>query len=899
MTKRERWLGASGLALMVVGLRLATVLLVGTDVPLWDQWDIEVPAFVSPLGAGHFEWSRLLLPINEHRIVFTLALNAALDAVSHQWDGRQQAVVNCFLYAGFLAFAWALLASELPRPWQLVLFVMALVAGGLPLDYENLFSGFQSQFYFVAFFSLACLHQLLRAPALSWRWHVGWLSGACALISLGSGLVAPCVVAIFSGAAIVMGRSWREHLPSLIAGAALAAIGLAIRAPTPAQNLAFHARSAGQFLGYLLAGLAWPLESWRWPAAVFVLPSAILLIQWVRARGRGTTYVSFVLAGATWVALQSAAIAWSRANIGLPQPANRYSDLYLYGGLFSLAAARQVVASVTWVPRRLGLALGASVAALFAIGIAAHASHTFGTVLPQRDTEFRSYESSLRAYVVSHDPAALTPDACPYPRPARIVEVLSEPSVVAQLPPSVGGRLSWLSRVALIVAGVWPCWLLMGLMTTWLVARPASLGRRGWVVGMAFAVGLGSIAKLVHDHANRILFSDQWIFLNPILSGNAWTMFSWQHGPHRQGVGDLIIWAAVTWSRWSATGIAWATFAVMATGAAVALRLKRELAGPLSLADCAIPFLFLRLGYYEELVTVPNPAHGAAPILLLVVSALLALRLEGEKRDLALSVMIFLSVNTGFALFGAAVMALMMCGEFLIGSSGRAALQFSTKVVLPLSALSTFFIHYRYGDYASECVARGVPGALLLVQFVGAMLGHYFEASGQALLWLGLPIVLAVTSFGVLLLRDWFVLARPRRHTAILLAGVASTLGFAIATAHGRYCLGPEAPTASRYQPLLIPAFLALFVALREGLLRNLFAAVIVCTAFYLPANDWATLRGFDDAKRRWERCYRLEHSVERCDRETSFAVYPVPANVRLQERMDYFEKNKLGIFAP
>ena len=82
-------------------------------------------------------------------------------------------------------------------------------------------------------------------------------------------------------------------------------------------------------------------------------------------------------------------------------------------------------------------------------------------------------------------------------------------------------------------------------------------GRVGEI--LAWALPLAALAALairlllyVRRFAVDILYRDQWDFLEPLFRGaGPWAMFDLQHGPHRQGLGGLLLAWVLPASGWS------------------------------------------------------------------------------------------------------------------------------------------------------------------------------------------------------------------------------------------------------------------------------------------------------------------------------------------------------------
>ena len=466
---RHSWLlAALALALLVASGRLAIIAHYGSDLPYEDQWAAETNAFVIPLGEGNFGPAKLFLPTNEHRICFTLFTNAALFVLSGQWDARQQMVVNALLYAALFAGVWYSLARPQGRWWPALTFLLVAAAGGLPVVSENEMCGFQSQFFFVSGFSLYCLFRLLGSPVGSWQWHTGWLAGICAMLSLGSGFLAPLVVLVVIFAQIIFGgfESFRRCRATLIAASLLLAFGWLVHARAPAETQALHAGNARQFFTYLLAGLAWPATDLFWLGFVVYTPGLWLAWLWCRRiswRDRCSTYIG---AGIFWVLLQAAGLAYSRSNTTMWPPANRYGDLYLYGLIFNAAAVILLLERPELRRQRWGIAaLLLALLSIFGIGATRATRHALTEWLPKQRTAFRSHEKTIAAYLVTHDAGELDRGTYPYPVRSVMVFMLDNPAIRPHLPASVlgesrnnsgGRRASLLSCAASGVSRAWP-----------------------------------------------------------------------------------------------------------------------------------------------------------------------------------------------------------------------------------------------------------------------------------------------------------------------------------------------------------------------------------------------------------------------------------------------------------
>src|SRR5436305_850055 len=98
----------------------------------------------------------------------------------------------------------------------------------------------------------------------------------------------------------------------------------------------------------------------------------------------------------------------------------------------------------------------------------------------------------------------------------------------------------------------------------------------------SFALFAARLFSLVDRHAVDLLFRDQWNLVAPKIAGrDVWAMIRLQQGPERQGMGGLWIDAVYTLTRWDVRTDCFLTAALMVATAALAVDVKRRLAGGL------------------------------------------------------------------------------------------------------------------------------------------------------------------------------------------------------------------------------------------------------------------------------------------------------------------------------
>ncbi len=422
------------------GAKLVAIDHYGSDLPYWDQWAKEGDYLLTPWFEHHELWKNLFLPHNEHRIAPTLAMNLALVTGGGQWDARVQCVASAALHAAIAAglFLWAL--RRFSTGWALAVGLVLIAATAPPIAWENVLGGFQSQFYFLAGFSLLALAGLITAPALSRRWWGGALCGLLALVSMGSGLLIAGPLLVIAVHRLVAPPSSRcGTLLTLAATVFLGGLGLILRTPAPWHDT-IHAHSVSQFIVYGARCLAWPLPHAPWLAPLLWAPWLVLLTlrvkQWRAAPTTAMLITDFLLAAGGWVLLQVAAVTFSRAGGG-DLPASRYGDIAALGLMISFLSLAHLATSLSLSRRWLFPTWGIGHLALVATCLTLATRAAIAGPLPAKKAESDRSERSVQAFVLTDDYETFAKAPLPFPLPDWLARILRRPDIRAVLPASV------------------------------------------------------------------------------------------------------------------------------------------------------------------------------------------------------------------------------------------------------------------------------------------------------------------------------------------------------------------------------------------------------------------------------------------------------------------------------
>jgi hypothetical protein len=435
-----------------------------------------------------------------------------------------------------------------------------------------------------------------------------------------------------------------------------------------------------------------------------------------------------------------------------------------------------------------------------------------------------------------------------------------------------------------------------------------------WLVALAILSSIALVYRffaLIDTYAVNLLFSDQWDIYDPLFREQGlWALFSQQHGPHRQGLGAIVIAIIAGLTQWNSRADAFTVGSIITGAMLAALYLKRRLFGALSITDAIIPLIFLTTTQYESLVITPNPAHGALPVLLVLLSALAWSLRHSLARYTAIVVLNFLLIFTGFGLFmGLITPPLLALDTYQQARDrrGKAWVPPFAALGAALASIYAFSIGYVF-EPAIACFRFPHQRPLEYPWFVGLILARFLGVSyGPAMALASvLGSALLVLMVGVLIYH-LIILARSGLRDRYISMAIVLLIGYSLVfcanTAIGRICAGPGSSQSSRYMTLLIPAFFGLYIhlqTLRRAPVR--YAALALCAALLLPLpshtrDDIQVTRGFTDGKLLWKACYLRTENIKRCDSEAKFLVYPTsPA---LKERLAYLKQHQLNLFAP
>ncbi len=430
-----------GAFLLVLGLRFALLQVYGNDLPFHDQWDAEALHVLRPMEAGAPFAPGIFRFHNEHHPVFTKVIAVVLAKLDGMWSAFPQMLLNT-LFQGLIAMMLVRLARKMAGPacaWIIAL--AAAVTLSMPMLWENLLWGFQSQFYLAILLGLIHLDLTWSAPALGLRWGFGAIAGICTLGTIASGFLSVLASGIVALCSLPKPDHSRPHaIATLVLSAAVSVAGFSLIQPVPYPAIAHTVFSAAQAFAVLGS---WPFEK---EALIFILqlPSLLFIFgQFCRADRRLSR--PWLLAAVLWLFAVTAGFAYGRAEL-IESATPRYCDFLTVLCLVNLICLL-LFASVQ--PRQSWKTHGLVVGWIIFAGCGFYSARE--TTMASDDLGSRAalqteQRKLVRDFILRDDATALLGDSTPanliHAVPSHRLTLLRDPGMRGLLPPSVRAPLS-------------------------------------------------------------------------------------------------------------------------------------------------------------------------------------------------------------------------------------------------------------------------------------------------------------------------------------------------------------------------------------------------------------------------------------------------------------------------
>lgn len=412
---------------------------------------------------------------------------------------------------------------------------------------------------------------------------------------------------------------------------------------------------------------------------------------------------------------------------------------------------------------------------------------------------------------------------------------------------------------------------------------------------------------LIHHHAVNLLYWDQWDYYSPMFSrASWWTLFNWQYGVHRQGIGFWLTRIISDWTGWDTRIEAFFVGGLVFAAMLLAIWLKRRLFGELAFSDLAIPLAMLITAQFQTFVGALNPSPQAFPLLLLILFCLGWTVVNAWLKYSLLVVINFLLLYTGYGILMGVLTPVVLAIDCFDQQSRK------SKWLCPALALIAALISVGWFLHGYVFVASGAPTAKLWQYplFMCLMFARFVRAETGTITWLsylaftfGTAIFLSVISVFLVHLKRGLRLSNPVSGTIVILLGYC--LLFVAATAIGRTGQGLNVSQSSRYLTLMVPGFLGLYfhlLTLEPSRLRQSYLAAFLLLLLpgHLPLRlgDTHPAAYFSRNKLAWKECFLRTENPDHCNQLTGFGVLSAMEPGVLQSRLDFMKRNRLNLYS-
>ncbi len=426
---------------LIFGAKLRLIDRYGSDVPYWDQWDAEGENLYQAQAEGTLSAQNFFRPHNEHRPVFTRILALGLfDLDDREWDPLLEQVVDALIHISLALVLLAFASRLLPPALLLGFAALTTVFFSTNVSWENTLSGFQSQFYFLALFSVLHLAGTLGTRPRSRAWWLAPFAGVATLFCMASGLLSALSILAITGLRIARDRKFtRDDLYIVIANVGLVVAGWLLKVEVP-DHAVLKAAGLSGWLDAWIHQLAWPITTQvAYWVALGLLPPLAMLVAFLRRRIDGPAAL-VLLAACAWVVMQTMAIAYARGGAEHGY-SSRYTDNLALGVLINVLAVAYLAIGIK--SSRVRAALGAGCATMVIASLSGlHREATAvrdGTLEPMIAIQ-SARATTVRAYLATHGAQFFNKipwDELPYPSAARLADLLDRPAIRASLPAEV------------------------------------------------------------------------------------------------------------------------------------------------------------------------------------------------------------------------------------------------------------------------------------------------------------------------------------------------------------------------------------------------------------------------------------------------------------------------------
>lgn len=403
--------------------------------------------------------------------------------------------------------------------------------------------------------------------------------------------------------------------------------------------------------------------------------------------------------------------------------------------------------------------------------------------------------------------------------------------------------------------------------------------------------------RFIFRFSENVLVWDQWDIFDLIVKNSSIiNIFLYQHNEHRIGVPLLITKVFANFTAWNTKYETILIGALIFASAVIALFLKRRLFGQIEIYDLIIPFLFLNLYQYENLVW-GFQIGFVLPLLWLLLTVYLFTFKNSFMRNCLITIFSFLSAYSHFhGIFVGVISSLYFLINIFIAKGKKAKLIFSQFLIVNILIVLSYFVGYKsvqsYGTSNVNLVEN--------LQFIFVQINGFWGNTSRNILNAFLPILTFLILGGLLLTFKKVSVVKNWPIASLIIF----SLLFSFSTAYGRAGLGSEGGGTSRYMTLMIPMYLGIYFYLARipnEKIKNIILPFVLMSFLFISVQN--NFRNYQEAASRktrlsnWKSCYLQKNDYVYCDNEINMTTYHSPEEINIVGKLEYLKENNLNFF--
>ncbi|MFH0749735.1 MAG: hypothetical protein V1917_02350 [Candidatus Gottesmanbacteria bacterium] len=400
----------------------------------------------------------------------------------------------------------------------------------------------------------------------------------------------------------------------------------------------------------------------------------------------------------------------------------------------------------------------------------------------------------------------------------------------------------------------------------------------------------------IYSYSIRIPYADEWGVADVALDKIRLQYFFWQNNEHRAGTVFLYLQFLSHLTHWNMMYETMSIGILIFIASYFALRIKQYYLKSIDYWDAIIPFIFLNIIQYENLLWGINICHIFPTFFLLWAAYLFTKPDSPWKNHLLMLIALF----SAYSSFQGLIVGVTILGYFIIRLFHKRAVKQSWKPFLAypvgiLCIIWSYFIGFDPPPYLGPTEISPSFIVQFIFREITAAVGYYQTTWMMWILPIGVLMHICVGSW------QWIKQRFNGRYYIVFSLCMYSLL-FMVFIVFGRGGFGLDFSGTSRYVTYLSPLFFGCYLVGRLCMkgkakwVSILFLVWFVSVSILYRHISVASANLWHTNVELWRACYLRNENIQQCDEQTGFAIYNKDIS-EIQDRMNGLKQQKLNLF--